>query len=68
MLIHLSKLINKIFIIFLISAIPFEVFSEEKNTSFIKTGVLMVYWVLLIELHCKEAIKFIKKFVQVATQ
>ncbi|MDC6465728.1 cytochrome c1 [Pelagibacteraceae bacterium] len=37
MLIHLSKLINKIFIIFLISAIPFEVFSEEKNTSFIKT-------------------------------
>ena len=37
MLVHLNKFINRFFIIFLISTIPFSVFSEEKKINFVKT-------------------------------
>jgi ubiquinol-cytochrome c reductase cytochrome c1 subunit len=36
MLIHLNKIINRFFIIFLISAIPFSVFSEERTINLIE--------------------------------
>ena len=38
MLVHLSKCINKIFIIIFLSIMPFQVFSEEKNISLIETN------------------------------
>jgi len=38
MLVHLNKIINKIFIIFLLFLIPFSVFSEEKKIDFIETN------------------------------
>ena len=38
MLDHLSKFINKIFIIIFLSVMPFTVFSEEKNINFIDTN------------------------------
>ena len=36
--VHLSKFINKIFIIFLMSVIPSSIFAEEKNINFIETN------------------------------